>query len=245
MIEINDVGIVVSRRRFSDSSVIISCFTKDHGKISGIVRDKCKVILGDAIQLSLKKRLMEHLGKMQYETIASSTSIHSNECSIHCKTCQYKKLLALQAASEIVNMMFMENDRNHNLFFALEELFTSLQTDELDWIYYYVQFEIILLEAVGMGLNLKQCILTGTKDDLYYISPKSGCAVNKNAGMTWSEKLLKINHLMLSNKNDWTNWEKDLSSSMEVTEHFINKYITSVDAKMRLPYARQLMKNIL
>lgn len=36
------------------------------------------------------------------------------------------------------------------------------------------RFELALLSALGYGLDLRACVLTGEKEDLAYVSPKSG-----------------------------------------------------------------------
>ena len=39
-------------------------------------------------------------------------------------------------------------------------------------------WEILLLERVGFGLQLYQCAISGQKNNLVYISPKTGNAVS-------------------------------------------------------------------
>ena len=53
-----------------------------------------------------------------------------------------------------------------------------------------VQFELHLLNELGFGLELDSCAVTGTRDDLIYVSPKSGRAVSRQAGEPWRDKLL-------------------------------------------------------
>ena len=53
------------------------------------------------------------------------------------------------------------------------------------------RFEIAMLGALGFGLDLGACALTGVHDDLAYVSPKSGRAVSRDAGEPWRERLLR------------------------------------------------------
>ena len=55
-----------------------------------------------------------------------------------------------------------------------------------------VQFELHLLNELGFGLELDSCAVTGTHDDLIYVSPKSGRAVSRQAGEPWRDKLLRL-----------------------------------------------------
>ena len=50
--------------------------------------------------------------------------------------------------------------------------------------------EVFLLKKIGFGLELSKCILSNKKTNLSYISTKSGCAVNKEAGKPW-EKIIR------------------------------------------------------
>ena len=46
-----------------------------------------------------------------------------------------------------------------------------------------VQFELHMLSELGFGLELDSCAVTGTCDELIYVSPKSGRAVSRQAGV--------------------------------------------------------------
>jgi DNA repair protein RecO (recombination protein O) len=56
----------------------------------------------------------------------------------------------------------------------------------------FVRFELLVLEELGFGLDLERCAATGVSDDLAYVSPKSGRAVNRAAGTPWQDRLLAL-----------------------------------------------------
>ena len=56
----------------------------------------------------------------------------------------------------------------------------------------FVHFELALLAELGFGLDLEQCAATGARDDLTYVSPKSGRAVSREAGAPWAARLLPL-----------------------------------------------------
>ena len=47
------------------------------------------------------------------------------------------------------------------------------------------RFELMLLDELGVGLDLDACAATGSRDDLAYVSPKSGRAVSRAAGLPY------------------------------------------------------------
>ena len=49
-----------------------------------------------------------------------------------------------------------------------------------------------ILDELGFGLDLSQCAATGTRQDLAYVSPKSGRAVSRTAGAAWRDKMLAL-----------------------------------------------------
>ena len=48
------------------------------------------------------------------------------------------------------------------------------------------------LDELGFGLDLSQCAATGARQDLAYVSPKSGRAVSRQAGAPWRDKMLTL-----------------------------------------------------
>jgi DNA repair protein RecO (recombination protein O) len=54
------------------------------------------------------------------------------------------------------------------------------------------RFELLVLEELGFGLDLSCCAATGRRDDLVYVSPKSGRAVSRAAGEPWHDKMLAL-----------------------------------------------------
>src|SRR5439155_3159632 len=59
------------------------------------------------------------------------------------------------------------------------------------------RFELDLLAEFGFGLDLESCAATGRRDDLVYVSPKSGRAVSREAGAPWHDRLLRLPRFLL------------------------------------------------
>jgi DNA repair protein RecO (recombination protein O) len=51
---------------------------------------------------------------------------------------------------------------------------------------------LLVLEELGFGLDLDRCAATGAREDLAYVSPKSGRAVSRTAGEPWHDRLLAL-----------------------------------------------------
>jgi DNA repair protein RecO (recombination protein O) len=97
----------------------------------------------------------------------------------------------------------------------------------------YVAFEKALLEHLGFGLDLKKCAVTGAKENLIYISPKTGRAVCEAAGLPYSQKLFPMTHL-LSGGSEIIVEAKDFQESLRITGYFLKNFLLEAD----LPPAR-------
>ena len=99
----------------------------------------------------------------------------------------------------------------------------------------------ILLYHVISGLQLSKCILSNKTYNLKFISPKSGCAVNGEAGKPWKDKLLKLPAFIISREIAKKN---DLIEGFKITSFFLKKFANSIDKT--LPFTRSnFIDNIL
>ena len=64
--------------------------------------------------------------------------------------------------------------------YAVKEIFLTLQGEgsHSGTPAIFVRFEAGLLEDLGFGLDLSRCAVTGTMDDLVWVSPRTGRAVS-------------------------------------------------------------------
>ncbi len=70
-------------------------------------------------------------------------------------------------------------------------LLASLEARET-WPALYARFELGALAALGYGLDLEACALTGAREDLAFVSPRSGRAASAEAGTPFADKLLRL-----------------------------------------------------
>ena len=122
-------------------------------------------------------------------------------------------------------------------FYALSNTPLGLDSEDNNWIEQIVKFEFSYLDSMGYGIDLTECVLSGAKDSLKWVSPKSGKAVGLEAGKEWSEKLLKLPAFLLS--SEYENSDKvDLTDGLKLTGYFLNKWIYS-DLNKNIPSSRK------
>ena len=92
------------------------------------------------------------------------------------------------------------------------------------------------LSELGFGLDLKKCAVTGKKESLTYVSPKTGRAVSREAAGKWADRLLPLPPFIINDYYDAELFGKNLQEGIKLSSHFLNKYSELIGLK--LPYAR-------
>ena len=228
--EWRDKGILLATRPFGETSLIIDVFTPDHGKSSGVVRGgqskKLKPILqiGAQIDLTWKARLEEHLGSFQVELIRSRTANVMNDRLL---------LAGMLSSATLINRFFPTGQVYKEFYESSENLFDLLQFPDI-WTLGYFKWELEFLETLGFGLDLEKCAVTGSTEDLKFISPKSGRAVSNAAAGDWSSKLLPFPIAASGQVNSL----EDILDGLKVSQFFLEKKVLVAFGMERLPSAR-------
>lgn len=183
--EWQDEGLVIGARKHGETSVILELMTRAHGRHLGVVRGGRSKALrpvlqsGNLVVASWRARLEDHMGAFTVEPLASRAARYLD------------KSAALHGAATLAALLRLlpERDPQGDLFEMADAIAGRLDSPEAA-APMLARFELALLAALGFGLDLERCALTGARDDLAYVSPKSGRAVTRAAGAPWREKLL-------------------------------------------------------
>src|SRR2546421_355608 len=82
--------------------------------------------------------------------------------------------------------------RRHGETSAMAEILTTAIDRDDVWPALLVRWELGLLDELGFGLDLSRCAATGRRDDLAFVSPKSGKAVSAEAGEPFRDRLFRL-----------------------------------------------------
>jgi DNA repair protein RecO (recombination protein O) len=184
-----DEGIVLAARGHGESDAIVSLFTFEHGRHTGLVRGgggrRLRPLLqpGNRLGCTWRARLSEHLGRFAVEPLRLFAATVLDDPPA---------LAALGAVCGLLEAGTGERDPHPSLYAGAVTLLERLARRDPDWPADYVRFELLLLAEAGFGLDLRHCALTGVEDDLAFVSPRSGRAVSRAAGAPWAAKLLPL-----------------------------------------------------
>lgn len=185
--EWRDSGIVLSTRALGESGVVVELMTREHGRHLGLVRGgrsrRLAAVLqpGNEVAAVWRARLDEQLGSFVVEPVVSRAArlIDSAVATFGLGVLAgHLRLLA-------------EREPHGFLYEALEIVLDHLDEPAVGGPL-MVRFELALLDELGFGLDLARCAATGRVDDLAWVSPKSGRAVSREAGLPYRDKLLVL-----------------------------------------------------
>jgi DNA repair protein RecO (recombination protein O) len=111
-----------------------------------------------------------------------------------------------------------------------------------NWPLQYLRWEMQLLEELGFGLDLTSCAVTGSRDDLAYVSPKTGRAVSRGAAGDWVARLLPLPVALLG---QGPADRAEVAQGLALTGHFLTRELTPMLNGRPLPDARARLIDLL
>ncbi len=185
--EWRDEGIILGTRKHGETSAILEVMTRAHGRHLGLVRGgrarKMQPVLqaGNRVDLIWHARLDEHLGTFQAEAIEMNAArLMDSAIAVY----------GLQLLAANLRLL-PERDPHDALYETLALIIAHLEDAEVAG-GLVARFELMVLDELGFGLDLSECAATGTRENLVYVSPKSGRAVSRQAGEPWHDKMLAL-----------------------------------------------------
>ncbi len=249
MPEWNDLGIVLSASKYGEKGLIVNILTQTRGRHIGWLNNyKSKSILsnvqpGNLVQVFWKSRLIEQMGNFKIELISSISGKIFDE---------KLKLQALISLCSLLEKFLPERQSYPEIFDATRAFINLIAINQSfgdnQWIKGYVKWEIGLLSSIGFSLDLKQCAVTGQKNKLYYVSPKTGKAVSKEGAGKFAPKLFNLPFFLGGAEVIGSNFFEEISAGLNITTYFFkNKLLLSInDTKnMNLPSPRERFENMI
>lgn len=219
----NDEGIIISIKKYSENSAIVKVFSQNHGIYRGFVRStkssKDKVIfqIGNLISFEFRSRLEDDLG-----SFAAVDLIRS-----YCSRILFDKMKldCVSSLFSIIDDSFLERE-SHEILFEKLQFFLQKITDEKvltkDFLGEYIKLELEILRTLGYGIDLSSCVVTNSKVNLAFVSPKSARAVSLEVGKPYKNKLLKLPNFLVEDEGEFD--EGHLLDGLELSGFFLERF---------------------
>jgi DNA repair protein RecO (recombination protein O) len=216
--EWSEEGIVVGTRRHGETSIILEVMTAGHGRHLGLVRGgrsrRMRPVLqaGNTLALTWRARLHEHLGNFHAEPVTERSSLMATAAGA----------FGLALAGAHLRLL-PERDPHPRLYTALAVMLDCFERPELG-AELMARFELMLLDELGVGLDLDACAATGSREDLAYVSPKSGRAVSRAAGLPYAERLLELPGFLIGRPGP-AGCRPPLEQAFRLTGYFLDRHV--------------------
>lgn len=235
--EWRDQGAVLSMRLHGETSAIIEVFTAQHGRHAGVVRGGASRRMaatlqpGSQVEVTWRARLDDQIGSYRVEPLQSRAGVLADRLA----------LAGLNATCALLHVALPDREPHPELYRASIALLDALQAAP-DWPLTYLRWEMRLLEDLGYGLDLSRCAITGSREDLAYVSPKTGRAVSRQAAADWAPRLLPLPPMLLGQGPASV---QERSQGLAITGHFLDRALVPLLNGKPLPEARNRLVALL
>jgi len=217
--DFTDDAIVLSARRHGEANAVLSVLTREHGRHMGLVkggtsrRQRPMLEIGNRLKVTWRARLEEQLGNFTAEQVSAASAVLLQDPL---------KLAALASACAIADIVLPEREPHEDIYQATAVLIDALTGEGVAWAADYVRWELALLTALGFGLDLTKCAVTGDKEGLAFVSPKTGRAVSRAGGQGYADRLLPLPAFLLApHEPD----RSDLLAGLRLTGYFLDSHV--------------------
>ena len=210
-----DEGIVIGVRRHGETSVILDLLTREHGRHLGFVQGgrsrRMRPCLqpGNGVHAVWRARIEEQMGAFAIEpaTLRAAAIMDS--------------ALALSAVNHLCALarLLPEREPHGELHDQLDAILARCN-DRTQTPAAIVRFELTLLADLGFGLDVERCAATGSREDLAYVSPRTGRAVGREAGRPYHDRLLPLPAFLVASEAAAIPIA-DVQAGFRLAEHFL------------------------
>jgi len=149
----DDTGFLLSKNKYNENSLISEIYTKNHGKVSGIIfggtskKIKNYLQIGNKIHVSFNAKSENKIGYFKIEILKALSPIYFENP---------QKLSAILSAMQLVKLLTAESQHNENIYILIKKFYSILKNQ--NWIKEYIFWELELFKLIGYDLELKKLV---------------------------------------------------------------------------------------
>ena len=162
-----DEGFLISKNRYSENSLIAEIYTKDRGKISGLIfggtskKIKNYLQIGNRLHINYISKNDNRIGYFKIEILNAYSPLYFDH---------KQKLSCITSATNLIKILTADSQSNIKVYQLIENLFMIL--NEKEWLKKYIFWELDLLKILGYDLELESLVEKDTIENktVYYAS---------------------------------------------------------------------------
>lgn len=230
-------AIVLDTRPYGEGDIIATLMTEEHGAHRGLARGGASRSqgglwqVGNFVQARWTARLSDQLGTFRGELVhATAASVMDDALA----------LAMLTSVCALTEDALPEREPHAAVFAGLVGLLPRLALGQVV-LPEVIVWETVLLTALGYGLDLTSCAVTGATEGLAYVSPKTGRAVTAEGAGLWAERLLRLPPFLTGAPGvEHPSGPEDWRDGLRLTGHFLTRDVFGARHRP-LPMGRQML----
>tara|TARA_Y100001958_G_C21195551_1_gene522983 strand:+ start:42 stop:722 length:681 start_codon:yes stop_codon:yes gene_type:complete len=221
-----DQGFLISKIKYNENSIIAEFYTKNNGRVSGIIfggmskKIKGYLQIGNLLHLNLNSKNDSKIFSIKAEIIKAYTPIYFNN---------QKKLHCISSAMSLIKNLTPENEINNDIFNLVQNLFHFLDGNK--WLKNYITWELTLLKHLGYDLNLKNIVHKEkiNNNEIYYV--KSSTQKKTVPNFLVNENIENVNYI-------------EILKGFTILSNYMEKNIFTPN-NIKIPIQRKEFENLL
>ena len=162
-----DEGYLISKNRYSENSLIAEIYTKNRGKVSGIIfggtskKIKNYLQIGNKLHVNYNSKSETRIGYFKIEILNAYSPLYFDH---------KQKLSCITSATNLVKILTADSQTNIKVYQIIENLYLIIK--DQDWLKKYIFWELDLLKLLGYDLELENLVEKDTVENktVYYAS---------------------------------------------------------------------------
>ena len=165
----DDTGFLLSKHRYNENSLITEIYTKNHGKISGLIfggtSKKIKNYLqtGNELFLNYNSKSDNRIGYFKIEILKAHSPIYFDDS---------QKLNCIISSMHLIKLLTADSQTNTKIYNLINEFYSIISND--NWLQQYIYWELELLKILGYDLELRSKVNKKIiNDEIIYVAESS------------------------------------------------------------------------
>ena len=149
----DDKGFLLSKTKYNENSIIVEIYTKDHGKVPGIIfggtskKIKNYLQIGNKLHVNFNSKSDTKIGYFKIEIEEALAPFYFDD---------NQKLSCISSAVSLIKLLSPEYQKNQYIYSLMNDFFLLLKSDT--WIKNYIFWELELLKVVGYELKFENLV---------------------------------------------------------------------------------------
>jgi len=149
----DDIGFLLSKNKYNENSLICEIFTKDHGKVSGIIfggtsrKIRNYLQIGNQIYISFNSKSEGRIGYFKVEIEKALSPLYFDNP---------KKLSCINSAMQLIKILTADSQKNINIYDLILNFYNILENT--NWIKNYIFWELEILKILGYDIEFKNLV---------------------------------------------------------------------------------------